>query len=100
MLTVTKRQLFAVLSDNMDDDEVLHAILDELDGCDIRTIYADAALDNLPADEVLSIVDGLLDAQCRGYLISAWCGDGGELLVVGYRADELTIVEEVSDGIR
>lgn len=100
MVTVTKRQLFAVLSDNMGDDEVLHAILDEVDGCDIRTIFADVALDALSADDVLNVVNDLLDAQCRGYVIATWAGADDELMIVGYRSDELTIVEEVVDGIR
>jgi hypothetical protein len=93
MMTVSKRQLWAVLSDNLDDDEVLHAILGELDGLDIRTIYADTALDALPVDDVADIVNRMLDAQVVGYHLTVWAGPQDEFLVAGYRTDELCVVD-------
>ncbi len=63
---------------------------------DIREIITDENMSetNLGGDDVVSIVDDTVTALNAGYTVATWYGPDTEVLVFGYRPNQLTILPE------
>ena len=89
---LSKRDLWAVLSDNCDD---MDDVYDKVDACDTRTIIAssDVVPTSYDLSDVVDVVDDVLKAQRQGYKIVTWFGAGGESLVAGVKPSEMVVTE-------
>lgn len=109
MITIDKTQLFTFLeceADSYDDYKAMLAdyerpltLTDEqwqyLKGCTFKTIVhgTEMSEDHLGGDDMVGVADDVLIALKEGFQICTWYGSDAEAMVVGYRADCLTITE-------
>lgn len=66
-----------------------------LKAADLRDIVSDQCMtDNrIGGDQIVDIADQVCTAIEQGYAISTWYGEDSEALIVGYRADQLTVTD-------
>jgi hypothetical protein len=81
MIKVTPQQLYNSLENNVTD------------AYDIQQIVVASGMseDHLGGDDIVNLVKDVLEAQKNGYAIYSWYGPDTEVLIIGYRPDELTI---------
>ena len=108
MPEVTKRQIWEYLSNGgpdydsfgafreqaTDELSIDQAAFEALKGCDLRQIVADSEMSecHLGGDDLVSMADDVLAAVKDGYAVATWYGPDSEALVVGYRPDQLTVI--------
>ena len=87
MTKVTSEQLYLHLSG---DGEI-----EELADADIAQITAGIGMSEwyLGGDDVVNIVCDVLEAIGNGYKIATWYGPDTEVLICGYRPDQLTVTD-------
>ena len=89
MLHTTKKALWTALYDDEQADQVL---CEQVNSLDLRTICAGREMSegSTGGDVVVQLVDEVLQAVADGYKVSTWYGDDTEVLIVGYRANQLS----------
>lgn len=109
-LKVTRRQLHAYLAnagpelsyldfcEEFEEGEVPidAATHSKLRACELKKIVADSEMSehHLGGDHLVSLADEVVAAIKDGYTIATWYGDKAEALVVGYKPDQFTLIDE------
>lgn len=104
MLKITKRQLWEILclgesvvgEDESDINQDMADKIDKLVQSDkIQEIVIDQYMseNHIGGDDIVSAVDGVLNAISTGYEIISWYGKDAEVLVVGIKPGLLEVVD-------
>ncbi len=97
MVTATKAEIWAALMGNI--DEISPTLVEQLARLDICTIVVNRSMseNHIGGDDVVDAVIQVLAVQAKGYSILTWYGPNSEVLIIGYRSNELNLVDTKED---